>query len=452
MKRALLLTAALLVVLSSSDAGAFAPERAQKAPERVRAWREDLDVLAKTLKEKHWNAFFKVKQERFEKAVADLRKRIPALKDREILVGFIRIAAMIGDSHTLIRRGGSRKFAFRRYPLSFVWCSDGLFVASASKEHRSLLRAKLTGIGKFKLEDVFKKLAVLDAAENESWRQLRVLNRLNQTEVLAVLGIVDNMERAGFAFVDAKGKPRRVVLKPTPIGNTARLVSAFNASAKGVLPSRRSPRDWYGFEWMPKTKTLYCWYDRCRDQPKRKVAAWCKDVLAEIDARPVERVVVDLRRNGGGASRLARPLIDGLQARKKVNRKGMLFVLIGRGTFSSAMLNTWELQRRTNAVLIGLPTGGSPNAPGEARTQKLPNSGLLVQYSTKWFGLTGRTTIRLGKFRFSFSGRKMKDPPMTIPPDLKVEPSSTNYFKGRDVALEAALTYKPKRSKVPAGQ
>lgn len=259
MKRALLLTAALAVVSSSSCACAIGPEPARKPPDRVRAWQEDLDVLARTLKEKHWNALFKVKMERFDKTVADLRKRVPALKDREILVGFIRIAAMIGDSHTLVRRGGSNNFAFRRYPLSFVWCSDGLFIESAAKEHRSLLRARVTGIGRFKLKEVVKKLAVLDAAENESWRQRRVLNRLNQAEVLEVLGIVDDMERAEFAIVDASGKPRRAVLKPTSKGKTARLVSAFDSSAKGVLVSRR-PRDWYGFEWMTKTKSLYCWY------------------------------------------------------------------------------------------------------------------------------------------------------------------------------------------------
>lgn len=418
----------VLVLLTCASPSSFANQDSVKrtAANRARTWNEDLDFIAHSLKKEHWNAFFKVKKERFERAVADLRKRIPAMKDHEILVGFIRIAALIGDSHTSITGAKAspvciKRYAFRRYPLSLVWCRDGLFVEATTAEHRSLLRAKLIRIGKFKLDDVVKKLAVLNAADNDSWRKRKVWNRLTQAEVLETLGIVDDMEQAEFSFLDATGKSRRVVLKPLARGKAA----PRHRSTEDALASRRWPRDWYGSAWMPKSRTLYCWYDRCVNQKKRPVSAWCKQVLTEIDSKHVERVVLDLRRNSGGSTTLLRPLIDGLKTHKRINRIGHLFVLIGRRTFSAASENTLQLRQRTRAVLIGLPAGGSPNGPGAVRYLRLPNCGCTLQLSTKWIG--------------------RRPTPITIKPDVTVEPKSTEHFSGRDPVLEAALNYRPMR-------
>jgi hypothetical protein len=46
--------------------------------------------------------------------------------------------------------------------------------------------------------------------------------------------------------------------------------------------------------------------------------------------------VVDLRWNGGGNTLLAMPLLHGLIAGRTINRRGRLFVIAGRGTFSAA--------------------------------------------------------------------------------------------------------------------
>ena len=151
---------------------------------------------------------------------------------------------------------------------------------------------------------------------------------------------------------------------------------------------------------------------------------WCEQVLGEIDQRKPERVVIDLRRNGGGSSPLIKPLIDGLREREDANQKGKLFVLIGRRTFSSAMMNALEFRERTNAVLLGLPTGGSPNHFGEVRSFTLPHSKWQVFYSTKRFQLTddGATTVK---------------------PDMEVDESAADFFAGRDAVLDAAVKYKP---------
>ena len=44
-------------------------------------------------------------RERFQAAVADLHARIPSLQRNQIIVGMMRIAAMVGDGHTRVVAG-----------------------------------------------------------------------------------------------------------------------------------------------------------------------------------------------------------------------------------------------------------------------------------------------------------------------------------------------------------
>src|SRR5215208_1123562 len=71
---------------------AVPPKLAQLTAEQ---WREDLRFMVGEMKSRHPNLFHSVTKERFEAAVADLDARIPNLERNEIVVGFMRLAAMI---------------------------------------------------------------------------------------------------------------------------------------------------------------------------------------------------------------------------------------------------------------------------------------------------------------------------------------------------------------------
>lgn len=64
------------------------------------AWREDLRYLARELPSHHANAFHAVSREAFDAEVARLDASIPGLNGEEVLVGFMRVVALIGDGHT----------------------------------------------------------------------------------------------------------------------------------------------------------------------------------------------------------------------------------------------------------------------------------------------------------------------------------------------------------------
>ena len=133
-----------------------------------------------------------------------------------------------------------------------------------------------------------------------------------------------------------------------------------------------------------------------------------------ISQKP-KKIIVDLRYNGGGNSAIFDPFIDQL-SKSYLNSKGKLFVLVGKRTFSSALMNAVELKRNTNSILIGEPSSGNINHYGEVRGFHLPKSNIVVAYSTKYW------EIWKGKVG-------------ALKPDIHVEYSIKNYIKGKDEAL-----------------
>jgi hypothetical protein len=129
--------------------------------------------------------------------------------------------------------------------------------------------------------------------------------------------------------------------------------------------------------------------------------------------------VIDLRQNGGGDSRVIGPLKSGLAARLKAI--GHVYVLIGPMTFSSAVDNAMDLHRDLHATLVGEAAGGQPAGYGEIKTLTLPNSKIVVQYTTKFFGAA-----------------KGVDP-LALNPDLGAPRLWADALAGRDPVLEAAI-------------
>jgi C-terminal processing protease CtpA/Prc len=146
-----------------------------------------------------------------------------------------------------------------------------------------------------------------------------------------------------------------------------------------------------------------------------------------FEAGDVERVVLDLRLNGGGDNTTFGPLIQAIQESPDLNRRGKLYALISRHTFSAAGNFITVLQRDTEAILVGQPTGGAPNQYGDARMLTLPHvPWLRVSIATRYhvFGIDG-------------------DERVTHEPELMVPLTAADYFSRSDRVLETALNDRP---------
>jgi C-terminal processing protease CtpA/Prc len=145
-------------------------------------------------------------------------------------------------------------------------------------------------------------------------------------------------------------------------------------------------------------------------------------IFKTLAEQPVKKLVIDMRFNGGGSEEQGNELMKRLKDHP-VNKKGKLFVIIGRKTFSSAVLNALSFKTSTNAILVGEETSGSPNHYGEVKTMQLPSSRLSVEYSTRHF-------VRSGSEK------------PTLAPDVPVTVKFSDFYGGTDPFYDAVKNYK----------
>lgn len=199
------------------------------------------------------------------------------------------------------------------------------------------------------------------------------------------------------------------------------LAQRIASSGAPVPMSRHGANQSYHYDYVSAHDAVYLQYNACLEDKSNPMSRFVEEVFSTARSESVEAIVVDLRRNGGGDSRILKPFIDSAarwrEQRGEETRE--LYVLIGRRTFSSAILNAIELKQRAGAIFVGEATGGRPNHFGEIKTLELPVLNRSLTYSTKYF-----ETYRDGD-------------PDTLYPGIPAAPSIAAYVQGRDPALEA---------------
>jgi tetratricopeptide (TPR) repeat protein len=384
----------------------------------------------------HRNLFHTVTRARFESAVKKLDESIPRLARHQIIVEMARIVASVGDGHTNIAPTRDPKIGFRAYPVRLYLFKDGLYVRAAARECASLVGARVVRIGNAPWERAYDAVREIIGRDNEMDVKFFAPFLLAMPEVLHALGLVDNMESAPFV-VESRGQRKVAVLKPAGPAemmphdtDTSWLprkdwVDARDGAQRPGPLWLKDPTNKFWLEYLPGARAVYVQFNQVGNKEEETVEAFAERLVALVESEPVERLVLDLRLNRGGNGAFNRPLLRGIIQSRKVDRTGRLFAIVGRGTWSAAQMLVNGLERYTNVLFVGEPTGGRPNAYGDSRRITLPNSGITVRVSTLWWQQDERD-LR----------------PWTAP-QIAADLTFEDYRSNRDPALEAALSYVP---------
>lgn len=377
------------------------------------AWREDLRYLARELPSHHANAFHMVNRETFDAEVARLDAAIPRLNGDEVLVGLIRIVALVGDGHTHLDLSRNSL----RYPLELQWFGDELRVIAAQAPYHSAVGARVVAIGSTPARDLMERATQLvPRGENDGRTRFTATTQLTSPEVLHGLGVITDREKAPFALELVTGERATMTFSPARFGGLTTWRMA--TGDKPPLYLQRLAEPWWT-EFLAATQTVYFSFTGYPPEAEfQERAAALARLLDESHAR---RLVIDLRRNqGGDLDQFRRLLLPIIKTRTAINRKDGLFVITGAGTFSAATVNALDLRNEANAVLVGSPTGMRPNHYGEHAEFRLPNSGFQVSYATHYY-------------RFA------ADRDSAVVPDQNIEPSWPEFREGRDPVMEWIL-------------
>jgi len=392
------------------------PDPIKPTSERDQKWVADIDYFAKELPKRHINLFFQLSSAEFSQKVNDLMVNVPDMKDYEIVVSLMKIVASVGDEHTTLSTG--KTGIFHSLPIELAWFSDGLYIIATISDYQNVIGKRITKIGSYKVEDLNNCIQTIIPHSNEAQIKNIVPSCLVIPEFLDALGITDSTDVIPFQFEDMS----EVLIYPQIVAHNANIVTLYDNMSNPLPLYLQKTKLNYWFTAIEDSTVVYAQYNRCAEMTDESFQSFTNELFAFVDAYPVDQFIFDMRLNGGGSSIIAQPLIDGIKIRQKINSPGHLFVIIGRKTFSSAILNSLDLKNQTQAVFVGEATGGKPNHYGEVRSFELLNSRIQINYSTKHFTYSAEDTPSLY-------------------PDIPVDLSFSDFMSGKDTALDAILNY-----------
>ena len=371
-------------------------------------WIEDLDALVAIVASEHIAPFHHVSEEKFRSEVERVRRLIPKLSGPEVAVELRRLAAMIGDGHTSVRLFRERP----EYPISLFWFDDGLKITESTVKYRNLLGATILGIEGVPAAEALEAMRPFSPAEeNEGVFRNVAPALLTRPEILRRVGIGVG-ETTNWTIRDAGGGTRTVRLEPQTVADADWIKPKPDAP---LWEQRRVEQFWTTY-WVD-LQTLYVNF-----RGYENLAQSTDSLFGELDRLRPARLIIDLRDNGGGDYEKGRRLvIEPIKQRTWINSPGRLFVMIGRGTFSAAMVNAVDFDVMTEALLVGESIGEQPNSYQEVRQFTLPNSGLEVGVSTKWYAFVPG------------------DAANEVRPDLVAPPRWDDWLSPRDSAVERVL-------------
>jgi hypothetical protein len=352
-------------------------------------WHADLHFLATELPKRHANAFFLISRAAFDAEVAALDRRIETANSDESFVGLQQIVKSIGDGHTGISTAPPDR---RVIPLQFAKFAADFRVAGVGAGLDEALGAHLLKIGGIPTAQVWQRvLTMTPQGELMELRTEDALVYLSRGYALHGLGIIPERNHAVYTLEDDSSRIFDVDVQGLAPGESTRMKSGYSDAA---LRFQKADQPFW-CEAIDEKRAVYCSWHGYQALDEN-----AKAMFALIDRKHPQKLVIDMRDNGGGDNTIGEAqIVKPVAARPDLNINGHLYVLIGPKTFSAAMNNAAQFQDDTHATTVGETIGEKPNSYQEPRQFRLPNSHLVVRASTLFytFRKTGENAVRPNK-------------------------------------------------------
>lgn len=407
---------------ATSDATVAPDPTVTVPPAAVQRWAEDLQVLGDGIRDTHPNPFWRQPEAEFDASLAAAPERLAAMSDADARAEVMRLTAQI-DGHTGVYLG---EVGFHLYDIH-LYDFGGEFAIIAAGDP-TLVGATVLRIGGMSAADAAAAVTPYSSYDNAATVQLIVPTLLTTPEVLHAAGVIDDVASPQYVVRLTDGTERTIdpaqltwaeflADDPHPIGMTR----------NAAIPALARIDEPYWTTELPMGpnggQTLYLQYNQVvSTSDATTIDQLADEIDVELRTGRFTRLVVDLRYNTGGNDRTYTHLLDVLATNPTLAQPGALVVLIGRQTFSAGALFATEVGQRTSAVFVGEDTGGSPNLYANPRPLTLPNSGIVVNVSSKYYDTGGPDDQR-----------------DAVSPDVSASATLADFLAGHDPVLDAAV-------------
>ncbi len=378
-----------------------------------RTYMQDIILLHTTLSEKHPDLYWQGKEAEIDQQFGELESRSQHFKLEEVILDLMKLFALIGDAHTQLYGYVPREIV----PLRFSVFPDGAYVTTADSEHKHLLRKRITRVDGIEFGKILQKLEPYVTHENKWGFLAAASDKFRDALVLRNLGLLNERDTLQIEL-EFNGEINNFIV-PVCCSSEINWTGVYEGTENDPLFVRRDQSFWIT-ELAPRV--LYFQFNEFvpigSDGTSLEVLS--HDLVGRYHANAPGMLVVDLRHNSGGNYSVADPLISCLRKALTDGPTSRIVALIGRETFSAAMLLAYELKHQVGAILLGEPTRARLNCYGNTHRLELESLGLTVLYSTRYFQLS-------------------KTNQDAIFPDEHLEMNSDDFWAGKDPVMQRAL-------------
>ncbi|CAL2103016.1 TPR_REGION domain-containing protein [Tenacibaculum sp. 190130A14a] len=389
--------------------------------DRKAAWIEDINYFIKNIKQTHYKITGTTTIKLIDELADQMKSNIDQLTDQQIVAKLMKVLGYLGNGHNLIIPTTLKQNALKQLPMQFYVFEDGMFVVNAKKEYKEWIGHKVVSIEGTPVKEALSRTNLVNARDNDMQISWLGPYYLSLPDVLKELNLVKSSKEVTLLLKNRAGITKELKLKPRAWNfYDFPKLPELNEEVQPLYLSRQ--KDIYWHTSFAKQKVLYLQFNAVANKKEESIKDYAARVSLEIEKKAIEHLILDIRFNHGGNGSLLKPLIKMILNFEITHPKGKIFIIMGRETFSAAQNLLTEITKYTNAILVGEPSGSSPNHIGEANWFKLPYSGLMGLVSSQFHQTSSAEDHR-----------------HWIAPHVPIAVKGKDYFEGKDKALKTIL-------------
>ncbi len=364
---------------------------------------EDLDLFLRRLKSRHINIFHDKSSEEISQYIKKYKNKINNDLDFIYFLNYLLKFINNGkDSHTKCKFKNNKAL-----PFMFRFLNNKLYIVESSSLYSSYLYKDVISINGVSI--------------------IKLIKEMRDAISYTTIGHLNSEIEFNFSSVNG------IRYLPSIDSNTSTLMFKFSDDSSIEL-------DVDNIESYILERKNYL-YDIQNNKLILKYIA-CKDIdgmnkfINEISKlNNYNSIILDIRGNGGGDSSISVPLIDFIKSKDLKTIVLTDYMVYSSATFIiDSMINY-------NAKFIGSEIGTTMNHFGNISSFKLPNTDILVNYSTKYFYYKNGEFISCSKRRELKKLEDYRFKSVHFRPDVLLDNNIFDIMNHRDKVLDKALSY-----------
>jgi hypothetical protein len=287
--------------------------------ENLNSYQRDFIYLLKVLEDSHPNIYENFHKNDFDREKEKFLEEFGNMNDNtDYQIKLQQFVSRIGDAHTNI----IMNFLFDspvKYPVHFLWIKENLYITDLDKKlSDKWIGSQVLKIDKYSTKECTKRCGSIISAENEIWKKTQLTNYFRNPDFLTLMKISESADSLCLTIL-INNKEEEITLYPQKKVKWKNSIPEHEITAKRYKP--------HSYKILKNEKTCYYQFNSFIDRQtsksyvKRMINWYMRplvnliisnnypnynkfldEMFKTMSKNDVEKIIVDLRYNGGGNS------------------------------------------------------------------------------------------------------------------------------------------------------